>query len=106
MSEKWATCICTGMLAHVDRGVFGADVHELALAQPLSHSHRGRAVSSFSGDGGGWGKQGWQDKSSAVLCLLPPIEDEVRDEGFRKSSEEAAGKPTLCPEGLLSPAWG
>ena len=35
MSEKWATCICTGMFAHVDRGVFGADVQELAPCSAL-----------------------------------------------------------------------
>lgn len=35
MIEKWATCICTGMFAHVDRGVSEAHVQELAPSSAL-----------------------------------------------------------------------
>lgn len=59
MIEYWVTCISTEMFAHVDHGIFRADVQEdiTPFLTPLSGQDRG--VYLLSGGGRSEGKGGW-----------------------------------------------
>ena len=74
MIQKWMTYICTGMFVHVDQGVVGANVQELATASALlTHLSRKDFRYLLSK---GWGK-GWvagqifSSKGTEHSCLDP-----------------------------------
>lgn len=95
-------CICTGMFAHVDRGVFGADVQVLP---PSSHTCQGRTVRYLLLERvGGWvAGQVFFSKDeeqpfgpqTTPLCSLLPIVNEVGIASCRRNGGrgEAAVSP-------------
>lgn len=114
MIEKWAMCICTGMFAHVDRGVFGADVQELA---PSTHTCRGRTLRYLLLER----VEGWvvgrvffsKDKEqpfgpqTTPLCSLLPIVNEVGIANCRRNGGrgEAAASPASTQKGSCLLVW-
>lgn len=118
MIEKWAMCPCTGMFAHVDRGVSEPVSRSRLLSRPSSHTGQGRAEGTSSQrrwKDGGWG-DGWQDKSSLTktksshldpstgLCRLLPIVNEER----LRTAERMWGRQLCCtpPGGSRLLVWG
>lgn len=99
MTEKWVTCVCSGMFVHVDCGVLRADVQELDTSSAfLTHlSGKDFGVPPLREWGRGW--VAGQVFSSRDAALWTPARTPlpIASQGWG-----AAVSPALCPEGWLS----